>query len=105
MTIHTSLRGANALIGERSVLSRVERIQKLTKDGRIDPEKGSAWGLPKVRTKFKVAGKKAKAAEDEGEAAAGAASAAPAAAAPADAAKKAPAAADKKAEKKADKKK
>ena len=95
MTIHTTLRGADALVGERSVLSRAERIQKLSKDGKLDPAKGSAWGLPKVRTKFKVAGKKKAPAAD---AAAAAPAAAPAAPAPAEAGKKAPA--DKKAEKK-----
>ena len=69
MSIHTSLRGVDNLEGERSVLSRVERIQKLTRDGKFDAEKDSAWGLPKVRTKFKV--KKVKEAEPAaGEAAA-----------------------------------
>lgn len=70
MTIHPSLKGIDTLRGERSVLTRFERIQKLVKDGKLDGEKGSALGLPKVRTKFKVAGaKKAKPAA-EGEAAA-----------------------------------
>ena len=54
MTIHSSLRGADALKGERSVLKRIERIQKLSKEGKFDPEQDSVWGLPKVRTKFKV---------------------------------------------------
>jgi small basic protein (TIGR04137 family) len=54
MSIHPSLRGANNLSGERSVLTRFERIQKLVKDGKVDPEEDSAYGLPKVRTKFKV---------------------------------------------------
>jgi len=63
MTIHSSLRGIDTLSGERSVLTRIERIQKLKKDGKIDPEDGSAWGLPKVRTKFKIAGAKKKKAE------------------------------------------
>ena len=66
MTIHSSLRGADSLGGERSVLKRVERILKLTKDGKFDEEADSVWGLPKVRTKFKVAGAKKKAkAEDD----------------------------------------
>ncbi len=60
MSIHSSLRGADTLTGERSVLSRVERIAKLTKAGRFDAEKDSVLGLPKVRTKFKVAGAKKK---------------------------------------------
>ncbi len=64
MTIHSSLRGVNTLVGERSVLTRVERIAKLAKDGRFDMKSDSAYGLPKVRTKFKVtSGKKAKALE------------------------------------------
>ena len=77
MTIHSSLRGVNTLKGERSVLSRIERIQKLAKDGKVDIEKGSVWGLPKVRTHFKVAGaKKAPKAEGEGVPAEGEAAAA-----------------------------
>ena len=67
MTIHSSLRGVNTLTGERSVLTRQERITKLAKDGKFDPEKSNVWGLPKVRTHFKVAGaKKAKAPAAEG---------------------------------------
>jgi len=74
MSIHPSLRGVDTLRGERSVLTRVERIQELKKKGKFDPENDSALGLPKVRTKFKVAGaKKAKAAESEAAAAEGAA--------------------------------
>ena len=66
MSIHPSLRGVDTLSGERSVLTRIERIQELTKDGRFSEEEGSAWGLPKVRTKFKVvSGKKAKALEKQ----------------------------------------
>ena len=71
MSIHSSLRGTDNLSGERSVLSRVERIAKLRKDGKFDPDNASAWGLPKVRTQFKVVStKKAKALEDAKEAAA-----------------------------------
>jgi len=84
MTIHSSLRGVNTLTGERSVLTRAERITKLAKDGKFDAVKSNVWGLPKVRTHFKVAGaKKAKkeAAPGEGTPAEGAAAAAPAAAA------------------------
>jgi len=70
MSIHSSLKGVNTLVGERSVLSRVERIQKLTKEGRFSSEDSSVFGLPKVRTKFKVITKKkakADAAADESE--------------------------------------
>lgn len=75
MTIHSSLRGVNNLTGERSVLTRQERITKLTKDGKFDAKSSKVWGLPKVRTKFKVAGAK-KAAKAETAAAPGAAPAA-----------------------------
>jgi small basic protein (TIGR04137 family) len=83
MTIHSSLRGVNTLKGERSVLTRIERIQKLAKEGKVDLEAGSVWGLPKVRTHFKIAGAKkapkaaAEGAPAEGEAAAAAAEAKP----------------------------
>lgn len=80
MTIHSSLRGVNTLTGERSVLTRKERITKLAKDGKFDEAKSGVWGLPKVRTRFKVAGaKKVKAAPAEGAAAETPAAAAPAA--------------------------
>jgi small basic protein (TIGR04137 family) len=53
-------------VGERSVLTRVERIAKLSKDGKFNDKGDSVYGLPKVRTKFKVAsGKKAVALEKE----------------------------------------
>lgn len=97
MSIHRSLRGVDTLVGERSVLTRVERLAKLSKDGKIDTATRSPYNLPKVRTKFRVAGKKKAAAEAKP--AAGAAGAAGAAAAPAADAKKgaAPAAAPAKA--------
>ena len=53
MSIHSSLRGVNTLSGERSVFTRVERIQKLMKEGKLQDE-DSPFGLPKVRTRFKV---------------------------------------------------
>lgn len=89
MSIHSSLRGSNTLIGERSVFTRVERLAILKKDGRFKEESSSVYGLPKVRTRFKVAGAKkaAKAAKADAAPAAGAKPAA-AAAAPAKDAKK-----------------
>ena len=73
MSIHPSLRGVDTLTGERSVLTRIERITKLAKDGKFDVEESSVWGLPKVRTKFKVvSGKKAKALAQQREEAAAA---------------------------------
>jgi len=80
MTIHSSLRGVNTLTGERSVLTRMERIKKLQKDGKFSEGSSPVWGLPKVRTHFKVAvpKKAAPAAEAAAPAAAGAPAAAPA---------------------------
>ncbi|MCA8980736.1 MAG: small basic protein [Planctomycetes bacterium] len=68
MSIHSSLKGIDTLAGERSVLTRVERIAKLTKDGKFKADDASVYGLPKVRTKYKiVSGKKAKAIAKERE--------------------------------------
>ena len=67
MSIHPTLRGVDNLVGQRSVLTRMERILKLAKDGKFDEEKDSPYGLPKVRTKFKSAGGKKKKAKAEGE--------------------------------------
>ena len=64
MSIHNSLKGVDTLKGERSVLTRVERIARLKKEGRFDDENASVYGLPKVRTKFKVVTKKKKKAAD-----------------------------------------
>ncbi len=61
MSIHSSLRGVNTLIGARSVFSREERIKILTKAGKFTAAKSSVYGLPKVRTRFKTAKKAAKA--------------------------------------------
>ena len=95
MSIHSSLRGVDTLKGERSVFSRVERLAILKKEGRFDEKSGSIYGLPKVRTRFKVAGGAKKKAKEEKPAAGGAVAATPAA--PAAAAAKG---GDKKAEKK-----
>jgi small basic protein (TIGR04137 family) len=62
MSIHRSLRGIDTLVGERSVLTRVERLQFLAKEGKFNLETDSPLGLPKVRTKFTIStGKKAQA--------------------------------------------
>ena len=66
MSIHSSLRGVNTLVGQRSVLTRTERLERLKKEGRFDPETDSPQGLPKVRTKFRLKSKKKD--EEEGEA-------------------------------------
>ena len=71
MSIHPSLRGVDTLRGDRSVFTRIERIQRLAKEGKLDPDEASPFGLQKVRTVFKV--KKAKKAAEPaaGEAAEG----------------------------------
>jgi small basic protein (TIGR04137 family) len=94
MTMHKSLKSSSMMVGQRSVLSRWERLEKLTLAGRWK-QGDSVLGLPKVRTKFKVRRKVTAAVAPVAGAAApaaGAAAAAPAAAGKA-AAGKAPAAA------------
>ncbi len=66
MSIHPSLKGLDTLVGERSVFTRKERLEKLMKDGKVS-QGDSVYGLPKVRTKFKVKAKK-KVVEEEDEA-------------------------------------
>ena len=86
MSIHPSLRGVNSLKGERSVLTRQERLAQLKKAGKFQEETRSVYGLPKVRTKFKVAGAKKKAAKEAAPGATAPGAAAPAAGAKAPAA-------------------
>jgi small basic protein (TIGR04137 family) len=84
MSIHPSLKTkSGALNQHRNVLTRTERVAKLTLEHGFDPEKKSALGLVKVRSIKVSAGKKAtKKAEaaGDGKAAAPAAGAAKAAA-------------------------
>ena len=90
MSIHSSLRGVSTLVGERSVFTRKERLASLTKSGKFKEGERSVFALPKVRTRFKVAGvKKAekKEAAPAAGATAGAAAGAPAGAKPAAGAK------------------
>lgn len=63
MSIHPTLRGVDTLKGERSVLTRQERLASLKKAGKFE-ETRSVYGLPKVRTRFKVAGAKKKVAKE-----------------------------------------
>ncbi|RMH04595.1 MAG: small basic protein [Planctomycetota bacterium] len=60
MSIHKSLFIGGALTKERSVLTRRERLQRLKTEGRWTEGEDSVYGLPKVRTKFKVLTKKQK---------------------------------------------
>jgi small basic protein (TIGR04137 family) len=95
MSLDRSLKGANALIRHRNVLTRDERLLKLSEEERWNESK-SVFGLPKVGHRKQALAKVVKEETAEGaEAAAGAAPAAgaPAAGAKAPAGKAAPAAA------------
>ena len=83
MSLHRSLKTKpSALNQHRNVLTRAERIGKLTDTERFIREKTSPMGLPKVANRLVSTGKKPKKEAAEGEAEAGAAApgAAPAAA-------------------------
>jgi small basic protein (TIGR04137 family) len=95
MSLHRSLKTkSGALNQHRNVLTRAERIAKLSEEDRFDASKQSALGLVKVRSIKVAAGKKPKKAEGaegaEGAAKPAAGGKAPAAAAKAPAAKAAP---------------
>src|SRR5438045_1634788 len=47
MSLDRSLKGANALVRHRNVLTRTERLEKLTEDEKWNDKK-SVFGLPKV---------------------------------------------------------
>lgn len=64
MSIHSSLRCKSNSTGHRNVLTREERLQKLTEEGRWNPEEDSLLGVPKVRS-IKVIMKKKKKKKDE----------------------------------------
>jgi len=91
MSLDRSLKSASSLVRHRNVLTRAERLAKLSDDGLWAEGKNSVFGLPKVAHRRSAAGKKKVAAGAEGEAAAATPGAAPAAGAAAGAA--APAAA------------
>lgn len=69
MSIDRSLKTASSLTRHRNVLSRAERIARLTDEERWDESKG-AFGLPKVANRSVKVGKKAKKEKEEGTAAA-----------------------------------
>ncbi len=51
MSLDRSLKTSGKLSQKRSVLTRAERIAKLSETKRLDPAKGQALGLPKTRVK------------------------------------------------------
>jgi small basic protein (TIGR04137 family) len=90
MSIHSSLKQkSGALNQHRNVLTRAERVAKLTELEKFDAAKNTALGLPKVRSIKAAVAKKPKkeAAAADGAAGAAGAAAGKAAAAPAPAAK------------------
>lgn len=50
MSLDRSLKSSGMLAGKRSVLTRTERIAKLTTDKKFDPKTGKALGLPKTKS-------------------------------------------------------
>jgi small basic protein (TIGR04137 family) len=72
MSLDSSLKGANALIRHRNVLTRAERLVRLTDEERWNDSK-SVYGLPKVANRKQELAKAAKEETAEGAAVAGAA--------------------------------
>jgi small basic protein (TIGR04137 family) len=88
MSLHRSLKTKpTALNQHRNVLTRAERISKLTETERFVLDRTSPMGLPKVANRLVSTGKKPKKEAAEGEEGAAAPGAAPAAAKTAPAAK------------------
>ena len=48
MSLDRSLKTSGKLAAKRSVLTRTERIAKMTEDKKFDPKKDKALGLPKT---------------------------------------------------------
>jgi len=60
MSLDRTLKLRGSLRGSRSVLTRAERIVRLTDEGKFDPEADSPLGLPKVKVRHSRAGTKTK---------------------------------------------
>lgn len=60
MTMDRTLKSHGGLAGARSVLTRAERITRMTEEGKFDPAKNSPFGLVKTKVKHSKAGTKAK---------------------------------------------
>ena len=65
MSIDKTLKSRRGMSRSRNVLSRVERIAKLTEDDRFKDGSTSPLGLPKVRVEKAVTGKKKKKDKEE----------------------------------------
>lgn len=64
MTIDSSLKIKRGGISSRSVLTRVERLEKMRQAGNFNPETDSPIGIPKTRV-IKISMKKKKKTKDE----------------------------------------
>lgn len=53
MSLSRSLKTSGNLAGKRSVMTRAERIEKLTGDRKFDPSKHKPLGLPKTHVVVK----------------------------------------------------
>ena len=60
MSMDRSLKHHGKLKGNRSVLTRAERIAKMQEEGKFDEESDSPFSLPKLRIRVTKAGSKAK---------------------------------------------
>ncbi len=68
MSIHKSLRSGSGLTRARNVLTRAERVERMTREGRLKPG-DPVIGLPKTKVfKAKKVKKKKKVEEDGAEA-------------------------------------
>ena len=79
MSLDRSLKSASSLTRHRNVLSRAERIARLTEQERWEKDKASVFGLPKVANRNVKVGKKEKKKVEGAEGEAAAAEAKPAA--------------------------
>jgi small basic protein (TIGR04137 family) len=65
MSTDRTLKVHGGLLRARSVLTRAERIDLLTEEGKFDPEQNSPMGLAKVRIRRSKAGVKEKKVKEE----------------------------------------
>ena len=66
MSLDKSLKSADSLVRHRNVLTRAERIERLTEEGKWT-EESTATGMPKVGHRKVSVGKKVKAKDEKTE--------------------------------------
>lgn len=67
MSVDRSLKISGGLARHRNVLTRAERLERLTKEERWSEDENSVFGLPKVGNRNIKVGKKVKKKTEEGE--------------------------------------